>query len=66
MTTLKIPPDLKEHSDYCAVLSVNSTGVGLNFKTDVSHPGSESVKIDSKVIRRMDNTPFKYGKDYLS
>jgi hypothetical protein len=65
MTALKIPSDLKEHSDYCAVLSVNTTGVGLHFKTDISHPGSESVKIDSQVIRRMDSTPFKYGKNYL-
>jgi hypothetical protein len=65
MTALKIPSDLKEHSDYCAVLSVNTTGGGLHFKTDISHPGSESVKIDSQVIRRMDTSPFKYGKDYL-
>lgn len=67
MTALKIPSDLKEHSDYCAVLSVNNgTGVGLHFKTDISHPGSESVKIDSQMIRRTDSTPFKYGKNYLS
>lgn len=65
MTALKIPSDLQEHSDYCAVLSVNTTGVGLHFKTDILHRGSESVEIDSQVIRRLDSTPFKYGKDCL-
>jgi len=62
MTALKIPSDLKQNSDYCAVLSVNTTGGGLHFKTDILHPGSEFVKIDSQMIRRMDSTPFSYGK----
>jgi len=62
MTSLKIPSDLKQDSYYCANLHLVCTSQHLRFEADVLRPGSESVKIETKVTRRTDSTSFNYGK----
>jgi len=63
MTALSIPTDLKQDSHHSTILFIDTTGAGLHVKTKNLHPESRSVKINfSQMTRRMDSTPFDYGK----